>query len=215
MPRVIRAGRRSRTRIGGGGACMGYRTVVREARREFPVPRRELWDAVANTDHLDRWIGMPHVVFGSLTVTADAFFREATAGVRGFLRLRWREYPFEWVRGERYSVMRLFEAGPWNMLYAGVEIRGDEQTSWLRVFAELTPRTALGWVLARTMVPKGVREVLAYCDRFVTLRKSGLDIRLPPPQRVTPVDGAGLEGLAAALRRERTGSRWWHVSLGI
>jgi hypothetical protein len=184
---------------------MGYRTVVREARREFPVPPRQLWDALANTDHLDRWIGMPHVAFGSPAVTADAFYREATAGMGGFLRLNWREYPFEWVRDERYSVVRLFQAGPWNMFQGGVEIRGDEKTSRLRVFAELTPRTAIGWLLARTMVPKGIRHVLAYCDRFVTLRRSGLDIRLPPPPRVTPVDDACLEGLTAALRRE--GSR--------
>lgn len=186
---------------------MEYRAVVREARREFPVSPRELWDALANTDHLDRCIGMPQIVFGPVTVTANAFFREATAGLGSFLRLRWREYPFEWVRDERYSVVRLFDGGPWNMLCGGVEIGGEGRTSRLRVYADLTPRTAMGWVLARRMVPKGIRDVLAYCDRFVTLRRSGLDIRLPPPPRVTPVDRQCLEVLATRLRGEGIGER--------
>ncbi len=181
---------------------MKYRTVARETRRDFRVPPRELWDALANTDHVDRWIGLPHVAYGPLTVTADAFYREARAGLGRLLRFTWREYPFEWVRDERYSVVRLFEAGPWSAFYGGVEIGGDAATSRLRVFAELTPRTALGWLVARRMVAKGIRDVLAYCDEVVALRSSGLDIRLPPPARVTPVDGQRLEALAAALRVE-------------
>lgn len=181
---------------------MGYRTVLREAQRDFPLSRRALWDALANTDHLDRWIGMPPVAFGSLMVTADAVYREAAARLGGLLRLRWHEYPFEWVREERYAVVRLFETGPFNVFYGGIEIRGDEQASRLRVFSELTPRTTLGWLAARTMVSRGMREVLAYCDRLAAIRSSGLDIRLPPPRRTTPADRPLLERLTAAWRCE-------------
>jgi hypothetical protein len=78
--------------------------------REFPVPASELWDVLANTDDVNRAIGMPHVLYGAVIVTSDAFYREASARVGGFLPLKWREYPFEWVRGQRYSVVRLFEA---------------------------------------------------------------------------------------------------------
>jgi len=181
---------------------MRYRTVVREAQREFPVPPRELWNVLANTDHVNRSIGMPHVLYGTLLVTVDAFYREAAARLGGFLPLRWREYPFEWVRDQRYSVVRLFEAGPLDTLHGGVEIQGENQGSRVRVFAEVTPRTAVGWLVARTMSHKGIRDVLAYCDRFVSLRSSGLDIGLPPPPRVSPTDRDVLDRLVAALRRE-------------
>jgi len=90
---------------------MRYRTIARQAEREYPIAPRELWDALANTDHLDRSINMPHVFYGPLTVTAGAFYREATARFGRLLRLTWREYPFEWVRDQAYSVVRLFEGG--------------------------------------------------------------------------------------------------------
>ena len=184
---------------------MRYRTVVRQAEREFPIPSGELWGALANTDHLDRSIHLPHVVYGPLTVTADAFYREATARLGGFLRLKWREYPFEWVRDQRYSVVRLFEAGPFDMFQGGAEIQGGSRESRVRVFAEMTPRTALGWLVARKLIRDGIRDVLAYCDRFVSLRASGLDFRLPPPPRVSPVDHSVLDALLAVLRREGIG----------
>lgn len=47
-------------------AGMGYQPVVREAQRTFPRASSSLWDLLANTDHLDRSIGMPHVAFGPL-----------------------------------------------------------------------------------------------------------------------------------------------------
>jgi len=184
---------------------MRYRTIARQAEREYPIARRELWDALANTDHLDRSINMPQVMYGPLTVTAGAFYREATARFGRLLRLTWREYPFEWVRDQRYSVVRLFEGGPLDLFQGGVEIHGDPPRSRVRVFAELTPRTAVGWLVARKLIRDGIRDVLAYCDRFVSLRLSGLDLRLPPAPRSGPVDQRALDGVLAELRRQGIG----------
>jgi adenylate cyclase len=164
----------------------------------LPVPTRELWDLLANTDHLDRSVGMPHVVFGGLTVTADGIFREARACAWGIYRARWREYPFEWVRGQRYAVLRVFEAGLLDTFYGGVEIAPGEPGSRLRVFVELSPRTWLGRLPAWLVGRKGVRDVLDYCRRYVAMRAGGDDIRLPPPTRITPPDP---EALARLLDR--------------
>jgi adenylate cyclase len=184
---------------------MRYRTIARQAEREYPIPPRELWDALANTDRLNRSINMPHVMYGPLTVTADAFYREASARLGGFLRLAWREYPFEWVRDQRYSVVRLFEGGPLDVFQGGVEIRGGIGQSRVRVCAEVTPRTAVGWLVARKLSRDGIRDILAYCDRFVGLRASGLDLRIPPAPQVGPVNHAELERLLATLRRAGIG----------
>jgi len=134
---------------------MGYRTIVREGGRDFPVPPQDLWDALADTDHLNQIVGLPHVVYGSLMVTAEAFYREAAAAFGGFLKLAWREYPFEWVRHQRYSVARLFESGPLDVFHGGVEVRTEGSGSRLRAFAEVTPRTLVGWFVARRLVAKG------------------------------------------------------------
>jgi adenylate cyclase len=63
----------------------------------------------------------------------------------------------------------------------------------------------LGWLVARKLIGDGIRDVLAYCDRFVSLRVSGLNLRLPPPPRVSPVDQTALDRLLAVLRREGIG----------
>jgi hypothetical protein len=179
---------------------MGYRPIVREAERVFSVPPEELWDALANTDRLNETIGMPHVVYGPLVVTADAFYREAAARLGGFLRLRWHEYPFEWVRHQRYSVVRLFQSGPLDVFHGGVEVLGDVSESRVRAFAEVTPRTAVGWIVARRLLAKGLCDVVGYCDRFVALRGSARAFTLPPPPRVNPTNHTVLDRLVATLR---------------
>jgi adenylate cyclase len=184
---------------------MGYRTVIRSAEREFPISPDDLWNLLANTDHLDRTIGLPQVAFGSLTVSPEAFYREASTRLCGVLRLAWHEYPFEWVRGERYAVLRLFTGGPLNAFYGGVEIQEEGQRCRARVFSEITPRTLVGWFLARGMARKGLRDIFGYCDRFVALRAAGHDILLPPPSRISPVDRAALDALLEELRGERIG----------
>jgi len=146
------------------------------------------------------------VAYGPLTVTADALYREATARFWRVLQLRWREYPFEWVRGQRYGVLRLFDSGPLNAFYGGVELVDEGQRSRLRVFAEFTPRTLLGWAMARMLARKGIRDIFAYCQRFVALRKSNLDIGLPPPPRVSPVNRTLLDQMSDALQRETVGA---------
>jgi len=158
----------------------------------------------------DRAAGRPAVIqqvaFGPLTVTADAFYRKATARFWHFLRMTWREYPFEWVRGQRYAVLRLFDSGPLNAFYGGVEVVDEGQRSRLRVFAEFTPRTLLGWAMARMLARKEIRDIFAYCQRFVALRMSSLDIGLPPPPRVSPVNRTMLDQMFDALQRETVGA---------
>jgi len=182
---------------------MRYRTIVREGERDFSVPQEALWDALANTDHLNESIGLPHVVYGPLVVTSEALYREAAATLGGLLKLSWREYPFEWVRHQRYTVVRLFQSGPLDVFQGGVELRGDGPGCRVRIFAEVTPRTAFGCVVARRLGAKGLRDVAAYCDRFVALRASGFPLQLPPSPRVSPTNRAALDRLMAALRRER------------
>lgn len=180
---------------------MGYRPIVFQTERDFPTRPLELWEFVANTDGLNREIGMPHVTYGPLMVSADSLYREASARFWGLLKARWREYPFEWVRGERYAVLRVFEAGFLDTFYGGMELRPREQGSCLRLFAEVTPRTLVGWGMARLIGRKGIRETLALCDRFVGLRATDVALSVAPASRASAVNRPRLDQLVVALRR--------------
>lgn len=178
---------------------MGYQPITLEVQRNFPIRPGVLWDLLANTDDLDREIGMPTVAYGPVVVSADGFYRQAAARFWGLLAVRWREYPFEWVRGERYAVLRAFEAGFLDTFYGGAELSPSGEGTSVRLFAEVTPRTLIGWGVARLMGWKGIRDTLAYCEQFVALRQSGVDLLLPPASHVTPADQARLNQLVAAL----------------
>jgi hypothetical protein len=173
---------------------MAYRPVLLSRVKEYPLPPQVLWDLLANTDNLDREIGMPYVSYGPLTVTADAIYRRAMAGSGPLTGTSWREYPFEWVRGERYAVLRLFERGLLDSFYGGIEVSPSPAGSRLRLFGELTPRSLPGWFAARLLGGKGLRDTLAYCDRFLRDRLAG-DLGLPPASRRTATDPTRLQRL--------------------
>ena len=179
---------------------VAYQPILFEVERNFPLSPAELWDLLANTDQLNQEIGMPHVAYGPVTVTGDGMYRQATTRFWGWLAARWREYPFEWVRGVRYAVLRAFEAGFLDTFYGGTDLRPHPEGTSVRVFAEVTPRTLVGVGVSRLMGWKGIRATLAYCEEFVALRRSGSDLQFPLPGRVSPMNRAQLNRLLAGLR---------------
>jgi adenylate cyclase len=179
---------------------MAYKTILLEAQREYALRPAILWDLLAKTDDLDRETGMPTVAYGPVVVSADGFYRQAAARFRGLLTVRWREYPFDWVRGERYTFLRVFEAGFLDTFYGGAELSPVGNGTAVRLFAELTPRTLLGWGVARVMGRRGLRDTLAFCERAVALQGSDSDIGVAPPSHATPVNQARLDQLVEALR---------------
>jgi len=178
---------------------VGYQSIVLQAEQKFPVSPAVLWDLLANTDQLNREIGMPHVAYGPVVVSADAFYREASARFWGLMAANWREYPFEWVRGERYAVLRVFETGLLDVFYGGMDLRPHAEETSVRVFAEVTPRTLIGWGMARLMGRRGIRDTLAFCERSIATRNSRVDLP-SPPSRMSAVDRDRLDQLLAALR---------------
>ncbi len=178
---------------------MAFQPIRLEMERSFPVRPDLLWEILANTDDLDRESGLPTVAFGPVVVSAEGFFRQASSRLFG-KSLRWREYPFEWVRGERYAVLRAFEAGFLDTFYGGAEMTAKGEGANVRLFAEITPRTLIGSVLARQMGKKGLRDALAYCGRSVAHQREGLDVLPARAGRATPADQRRLDQLAQALR---------------
>ena len=77
----------------------------------LPLPPAQVWELLSNTEHLNRTIGLPSVIYEAPVVTDDDFYRHASIKLLGLIPVRWKEYPFRWVRHERYSVLRIFEPG--------------------------------------------------------------------------------------------------------
>jgi class 3 adenylate cyclase len=117
----------------------------------------------------------------------------------GVVKLRWKEYPFEWVRDRRYVVRREFEQGPIAALEGVVELEPAAAGVLVRVYADFTPANFSGRVLWR--LGKGsVENMAAFCDRYLTRRAAGKADAAPVPTRRPRVDEKRLDHLLGQLR---------------
>jgi class 3 adenylate cyclase len=175
---------------------MRQQTVRLEAERRYPMSRAEAWRLLADTDHLNRTIGLPPVEFSPLP---DPLIRGARARAFGLLPVRWREFPFEWVREHRYVVRREFESGPVSAAEVGIELRAEAETVTVRSFAEFTAPGLVGPALRR--LGRGpVTDLLDFCDRYLKRRATGKADPVPVPERSAAGDTDRLDALLTQLR---------------
>jgi adenylate cyclase len=153
------------------------------AEKVLPLPLAQVWELLSNTEHLNRTIGLPSVVYEAPVVTDDDFYRHASIKLLGLIPVRWKEYPFHWVRRERYSVLRIFEGGLLERVVGGIELQESPAGTVVRVLTQITPRHALAHVILPLLGRKAVRDVMRYCEAAVALRH--LDSASPYPRSRT------------------------------
>ena len=107
-----------------------------------------LWPFVANTERLNRAIGLSTAAFIDEPAPERGAIRTGEMRVLG-MALRWREYPFEWVKDREHSVFRWYRSGPmaalWNRVRL-VPIEGGGCELHHEIW--LTPRGVIGSVAA-------------------------------------------------------------------
>jgi len=166
---------------------MRYKPWQFVVEKVFPLAPAQVWELLSNTEHLNRTIGLPSVTYGTPVVTDDDFYRHASTKLLGFIPVRWREYPFEWVQHKRYSVLRVFDSGLLERIVAGVELVEHPAGTVVRVFTQVTPRHILGFLLAPLLGRKSVRDVLRYCEAALTLSQAGSTSPYPRSRTRSPV----------------------------
>src|ERR1700758_1306646 len=148
---------------------MKYQPIRYERERSYPMTVGEAWRLLADTDHLNRAIGLPSVEFSALP---DPLIRKAQARAFGVIPVRWHELPFDWIRERRYAVRREFQGGPVAVIDSGIELLPDEQGVRVRSYAECTPASLAGrlaWRLAR----KSVTDLLDFCEHYLRRKQDG------------------------------------------
>jgi adenylate cyclase len=171
-------------------------TIHFERERRYPMSAREAWRLLADTEHLNRTIGLPPVAFSQLP---DPLLRLARAKAYGVVPVRWREFPFDWIRDRRYTVRREFESGPIATVEGGIELTPGDRDVTVKAFADFIPANAAGrllWRLGRAPVT----DLLEFCDQYLARRATGAADPIPAPKVRSPVDAARLERLLAGLR---------------
>src|SRR5262245_15596766 len=107
-----------------------------ERSETYRVPPERLWPLIANTESLNREMGMSEVDYsftplpqGGSTVTGAA--RSAS------LPMEWEEHPWEWVWPRSYALRRVFTRGPFHEMKVRYDIAREGTGCRVTVSADL------------------------------------------------------------------------------
>ncbi len=175
-------------------------------RWELAASPEQLWPHVANTERLNRAIGLQPVRW-TVHHSDPAEATESTVQRRGQmsrlgLSFEWHEHPFEWVEGSRFGVLREFTRGPFRWLLSDVELipRAEGGTT-LHHRIELEPRHLLGRWLARLEIGHRIVDNL---DRVYRHMDATLSNPAPPGLPRDPFEQPAARGEGPLHRlRER------------
>ncbi len=166
---------------------MADEIAVRE-RAALASEPEAVWTLLADTDRLNRAVGLPPVRFAPWPDPSRRGHYRAETRFLG-LTMRYEEFPFDWVEGRRHSVLRRFDGGPLQEIRGGVTLtpRPDGGTD-LEVFALARPRPGWPRWLVRLPLCKSVRDVAEFArawDRHRQDPATGPDPSLPPARSIS------------------------------
>lgn len=167
----------------------------------------DLWPYVANTERLNRAVGLPPVSYRNETDENGALRRFGTVRVAGF-EMSWEEHPFEWIEGRRMSVLREFESGPFQWFVSTVELDslpggGTTLTHSVRIL----PRNLIGRLLAGVETGAKCRRsldaVYTRIDRVLSeqVAEPGLTDAFEKPAKLKPSQRDALLDRLTDLKR--------------
>ncbi len=180
-----------------------YQTVmakllVFEETIDLECTRERLWPLVSDTDGINRALGLFSVAYEAKEEKTGGSVVTARATLFG-MGMEWREYPFEWVEPEKYSVRRVFERGPVE------EARGlfffDDlgPRSRARVRVELVPRGLVGGLIAKVKGGQTARGFIGLFRKMDEAARNGAASPLDDVGR-TPIQPESLQAALTKLR---------------
>ncbi len=147
---------------------------------ELKSSPEQLWPMVANTERLNRAIGLPPVKYSTRVDENNKVRRFAEISLAGF-QISWEEHPFEWIEGRRMSVLREFKSGPFKWFTSTVELeRTSEGGTNLKHCVKILPRNMVGKLLAKI-------ETGSKCQRSLGRVYSRMDETLSGKHGESPV----------------------------
>jgi serine/threonine protein kinase len=166
-------------------------TLIYEVVLDLDSSPEALWPHVANTERLNRAIGLNPVVFSREIVDG----RVETSGrfhVAG-TEVEWREHPFEWIAPERLGVLREYTKGPLKWMRSTVELQPRAPRGTRLVHRiEVQPIGVLGRTVARFEVGmrarRGLRKVYERIDRALASQVTAAKGNARGPARLPPTD---------------------------
>ncbi|MBI4495026.1 MAG: SRPBCC family protein [Chloroflexi bacterium] len=170
----------------------------------MPFAPEQLWPFVADTNRLDRAVGLPPVHVTRVERQEGGEAQQGEYRVLGLPLARWTEHPFEWEWPRRFSVVREYQRGPLVRFWGGTELLPVAGGTRLRVVAHFTPRSALFDPLVRFgIAPRSVGRACRQYQAIAAFLAGQVADPFPNLARArSQADTARLDALVARLRAE-------------
>lgn len=175
---------------------------------DLPASPQAVWPAFANTDRLNRALGLPAVKYSA--PPPGGVVRGAKIQLLGPLSTTWDEYPFDWVENERYEIFRVYHGGPLEHLRWQIELTPRGTGCALSFNMTVQPRWAIGRFIGRRLAEDFMRNFFTAALEVARAAENGGPdplIVLKPREGVDRErlrEGASrltIDGLAEPLRR--------------
>ena len=188
---------------------MAYTASTFRLEREVSLPRGEVWELLSNTEHLNRAIGLSAVSYEPLPDDPSALYRDAQTRISG-IPVRYREYPFTWIKNREHAVRRVYQSGPMAEFVGGIRLQDGRELghTHLEVFADLTAANRVGQLLLPIIARRSLQQFLDYCDNHIAVRRDNPVFTLPPAPTRPTVQAVGLETAIARLKKQPLNKRY-------
>ena len=164
--------------------------------RDIALPRHEVWHLLSHTDHLNRAIGFPEVVFEPLPENRDVLYREARAKASGMV-LNYHEYPFNWENDRRYDIRRVYSSGPFQEVTGGIEL--DDSTlieggTQVEISVSIAAANVLGTLLAPKFANDSLKKTWNYVENQLQRHQAQRQREAAPqPDAPQPADSEEID----------------------
>ena len=173
------------------------RSHVLEFSLDLKSSAEELWPYVSDTERMNQVVGLPPVQVEHVRSegSSKTFLSNKVLGIA----MRWQEYPFEWVEGRRWSVLRVFEQGLTRWYRVRMELHalpaGGTRLSYSMEFEPVFG--FLAWIIKLEVGVKQKAKLIRIFKRVDALIEQGAVRRTPSPH-AEPRSDSKLRRLVAA-----------------
>lgn len=123
---------------------MGWKTVEYLWQWQLKSSPAELWPYVADTQRFNQATRLPAINFTEEPLDTGGSRRLGQTSKFG-VSVEYEDYPFEWVREQWFSNLRVFERGPLARTYAKLTLEPNSGGTLLKYYVEVTPANIVGF----------------------------------------------------------------------
>jgi adenylate cyclase len=176
--------------------------------RVIPIPRQEVWDILSETNHLNCVLGMfkNEVEYAGIFPSKTGVYRKAFTKIIGNYNWKWKEYPYQWNKGNYYNILREYDNSPIKSLLTLIEVHDailpdGSQGTRLIVGLHVLSANWIGDLIIPSAVDKSIKKLFNYTLEYLRLKSEGKIHAVPQLKKPFEINTIELDYLFEELNK--------------